>query len=101
MSNIIAIAAGSYHSMALRSDGTVFSCGYNRFGQLGNNTTTNKNSFIQAVGVSNILSISTIDKYGVILRSDGLSFSCGYNVWGQLGNFLPGHRSTYTQTLSS
>jgi hypothetical protein len=33
---VVAIAAGSVHSLALRNDGTVWAWGYARFGQLGN-----------------------------------------------------------------
>src|SRR5262249_3591608 len=40
LSNAIGIAAGSYHSLALISAGTVKSWGRNNFGQLGNNSTT-------------------------------------------------------------
>ena len=36
-----AVAAGSSHSLALASDGHVYSWGYNAYGQLGDNSTTN------------------------------------------------------------
>jgi alpha-tubulin suppressor-like RCC1 family protein len=39
--NITAIAAGEFHTIALRNDGTVWDWGYNSVGQLGNGTTTN------------------------------------------------------------
>ena len=41
---VVAIAAGAYHSLALCSDGTVAAWGYNGYGQLGDNTTTNRSS---------------------------------------------------------
>jgi len=37
---IISIACGYYHSIALAQDGTVYAWGYNYFGQLRNNSTT-------------------------------------------------------------
>lgn len=37
---VMAVCAGSYHSMALCTDGTVVAWGMNIFGQLGNNSTT-------------------------------------------------------------
>jgi hypothetical protein len=40
----VAIAAGFSHSLALCSDGTVAAWGYNQYGQLGDNTTTNRST---------------------------------------------------------
>jgi hypothetical protein len=39
---VVAIAAGGSHSLALCSDGTVAAWGWNYFGQIGDNTTTNR-----------------------------------------------------------
>ena len=44
---ITAIAAGSDHSLALASDGTVYAWGYNRYGRLGNNSTTDSSVPVQ------------------------------------------------------
>ena len=40
LSGVAAIAAGGKYSMALKSDGTLWSWGYNRFGELGVNSAT-------------------------------------------------------------
>ncbi len=48
--NSAVISGGSSHTVALRSDGLLFACGYNTTGQLGDNTTTNKSTFVQAIG---------------------------------------------------
>ena len=42
LTDAVEVAAGGYHSLALLSDGTVKAWGYNTFGQLGNNETTNR-----------------------------------------------------------
>jgi alpha-tubulin suppressor-like RCC1 family protein len=39
---VISIAAGGYNSLALKSDGTVWAWGNNRYGQLGDGTTEAK-----------------------------------------------------------
>ena len=39
---VVAVAAGDSHSLALCSDGTVAAWGYNTYGQLGDNATTNR-----------------------------------------------------------
>ncbi len=41
LENIIEVAAGSNHNLALAKDGTVWTWGYNYHGQLGNGTTAN------------------------------------------------------------
>ena len=38
LSGVVTVAAGSVHSLALKSDGTVWAWGYNRYGELGNGT---------------------------------------------------------------
>ena len=44
-----AIAAGEYHSMVLKYDGTVWATGDNKYGELGDGTTTNRRAFVQVV----------------------------------------------------
>ena len=46
---IVDIEMGSYHSIALAADGTVYTWGYNLSGQLGNNATTNTNTPVKVV----------------------------------------------------
>ena len=40
LSSVVAIAAGNDHSLALKSDGTVWAWGNNSYGQLGVGSTT-------------------------------------------------------------
>ena len=41
--DVIDVAGGMYHSLALKSDGTVWTWGNNVYGQLGDGTTTGRN----------------------------------------------------------
>ena len=43
LTNITAIAAGNWHSMAMKKDGSVWSWGNNGAGQLGDNSITTRN----------------------------------------------------------
>ena len=43
----IDVAAGTQHSLVLKSDGTVWAAGMNNYGQLGNGTASNSNVFTQ------------------------------------------------------
>jgi len=49
-----AIAAGALHSLALRSDGTVWAWGRNRSGELGDGTTTDRLTPVQVSGFSGV-----------------------------------------------
>jgi len=55
-----AISAGGGHSLALRSDGTVWAWGYNGVGQLGNGTTGGTGVFppVQVSGLTNVIAIA-------------------------------------------
>ncbi|MFF2531476.1 OmpL47-type beta-barrel domain-containing protein [Brevibacillus sp. NPDC058079] len=49
LNNVVDIRAGSFHSLALKADGTVWSWGWNSNGQLGDATTTAKSFPVQAI----------------------------------------------------
>ena len=48
--DVKAMAAGAQHSMVLKNDGTVWATDWNKHGQLGDGSTTDKNSFAQVTG---------------------------------------------------
>ena len=89
---VIAVAAGQFHSMALCSDGTVVSWGYNANGQLGNNSTTQSNVAVvvptagTALAGKTVTGLSAGFYHSVATCSDGTIATWGYNVNGQLGN---------------
>ena len=51
LTGVIAVATGVGHSLALKSDGTVWAWGYNGYGQLGDGTTTSRNNPGQVKGL--------------------------------------------------
>lgn len=85
ISNITAIAAGGFHSLALLADGTVFACGYtSRYYSFG--TPASYSSFVQCAGLSNIVSIACGYYSSLALRDDGAIFGAGLNQFGQLAS---------------
>ncbi|MEQ9262931.1 MAG: T9SS type A sorting domain-containing protein [Owenweeksia sp.] len=48
LSNIIAIGAGTWHSMFVAKDGSIWACGDNSEGELGDGTTTDRATPVQA-----------------------------------------------------
>ena len=85
LNSIIAISAGESHNMALRSDGTVWTWGWNALGQLGDGTTNDAHTPVQVVGLTNIVAISGRGYHCLALKSDGTVWAWGWNSWGQLG----------------
>ena len=86
-SNIVAVAVGGYHSLALKTDGTLLSWGSDNLGQLGDSSANiNKSAPVAVIGASNIIAIAAGDEYSVALKSDGTLLSWGSDNLGQLGN---------------
>jgi len=50
LSGITAIAAGWFHTFALKNDGTVWAWGRNEYGQLGDGTMTDRSTPVQVLG---------------------------------------------------
>jgi alpha-tubulin suppressor-like RCC1 family protein len=94
LTNVIAVAAGSNFSMALKSDGTVWAWGANANGQLGNNSTTNSLVPVQVSGLSTARSIAAGSNFAVAVLADGTMRAWGANGSGQLGD------GTTTQRLT-
>ena len=97
LSDVIAIAAGGEHSLALRNDGTVWAWGSNQFGELGQNTlnlsfpvvicptaTPSKCATpLQVLGpdgetpLSDVVAISAGFDFSVALKEDGTVWTWG------------------------
>ena len=96
LNNVIQVAAGIAHTLALRSDGTVWAWGDNFFGQLGIGTGgrdfdmltgTHRNALpVQIPTLSNITAISAGDVYSLALQNDGTVWAWGNNSWGAIGD---------------
>lgn len=98
------VSAGENFSVALKSDGTVWTWGENKNGQLGNGTKgdgTSQYSPVQVVGVSgtsdsvlkNIVAVAAGDTHAVALSVNGEVYTWGGNMYGQLGNGTSGIES--------
>ena len=99
LENIIQIAAGSNHNLALAKDGTVWSWGYGPHGELGNGKTSNSSLPVKVIGVSDVVSIAAGYYNSFAVRKDGSVWSWGYNNYGPLGLGDDTSRTTAQQVL--
>ena len=81
----IAISAGEQHSLALRSDGTVWGWGGNGGGQLGNGSTAFSTYPPVQASLTNVIAISAGSNFSLALKSDGTVWGFGGNPNGALG----------------
>jgi alpha-tubulin suppressor-like RCC1 family protein len=86
LSGAVAVAAGANFSMALRSDGTVWTWGLNTNGQLGLGDLSSRSTPSQISGLTSVVAIAAGSTFGYAVRSDGTVRSWGQNTNGQLGD---------------
>ena len=80
------IGTGFYHTLALRSNGTLWGSGCNDLGQLGDNTVVNKSKpFSIGRNTCDWISIDSGDKISFGIKNDGTLWAWGRNNAGQLG----------------
>lgn len=81
-----ALAIGGYHTLALKSDGTVWACGFNSHGQLGDGTKTNRAARVQVAGLSDVVAVAAGGFHSLALKRDGTVWAWGRNAEYQLGD---------------
>jgi len=99
----VAVAAGMSHTLAIREDGTVWAWGLNSYGQLGDNTTSQRDTPVQVLDpndpsgyLQNVVAVSAGDHHSLALKKDGSLYAWGYNAEGQVGDNTTTHRRVPT-----
>ncbi len=72
LSNVVAVAGGAFHSLALLAEGTVAAWGKNSSGQTD-----------VPAGLSNVVAVAGGDEHSLALRADGTVAAWGDNTYGQ------------------
>ncbi|AEC02601.1 fimbrillin family protein [Parasphaerochaeta coccoides] len=96
------VSAGNFHTMILKTDGTLWATGRNNFGQLGVGTSGDSNNKSTPVQVmTDVKAVSTGNYYTMILKKDGTLWATGANGEGQLGDGTTTNRTTPVQVKAS
>ncbi len=89
MTNIVAIASGYSHNLALKSDGTVWAWGADWGFQLANDSEIDSPYALQVLmpdgsPLTNVAAIACGDAHSLVLRADGTAWAWGYNDEGEI-----------------
>ena len=90
-SNVSSVTAGLYHSLYLKTfqspsgsyQANLWAMGWNNYGQLGDGTTTDRNTSVQID--SNVSSVTAGVYHSLYVKTDGTLWAMGQSTYGQLG----------------
>jgi alpha-tubulin suppressor-like RCC1 family protein len=76
---------------------TPYSWGYNFYGQLGDSSTTNRNTPVQVSDLTDVTTVAGGTAHSLALKSDGTVWAWGRNSFGQLGDGTTTNRNIPVQ----
>lgn len=85
-------------TLIVLNDGTAYAVGRNRYGNLGDNSITDRSTIVQVIGVTNAIAVSGGDG-AFYLLSDGKVLGVGLNYYGDLG-ISTTLRTTYSTVVA-
>jgi alpha-tubulin suppressor-like RCC1 family protein len=80
------MAAGGFHALALKADGTLFAWGFNTSGQVGDGTTTTRRSPVAVSSLTDVVAVAAGGEHSLAVKRDGSVWAWGRNNYGQLGD---------------
>lgn len=99
LTNVVSVSLGGDFTIALKSDGTVWACGTNEYGQLGDGAPAICTTPVQVSGLSDVVAVSAARSNIAALGKDGTVWSQGRNMYGYLGDGTTNDSSTPVKTL--
>ncbi len=85
ISNWASVSAGYSHTLAIKTDGTLWAWGNNDYGQLGDGTNISRINPVQIGTATNWASVSAQRYHTLARKTDGTLWAWGRNTYGQLG----------------
>ena len=85
----LTVSAGTIHTLAVKTNGTLWSWGNGQYGQLGNGLFNSATPNVTQVGTAtDWLKVSAGNRFSLAIKNTGTLWSWGWNFTGQLGNGL-------------
>ncbi len=102
LANVKAVAGGGMHSLAVRSDGSVWAWGLNNAGQVGPGlpvgTYSSTSVPVQVTGLpGDVIAVAAGEYHSLALTSSGLVYAWGGDSYGELGPTGFPYAAGYTQ----
>ena len=83
LTGVTAIAAGAFHTVALKSDGTVFTWGSNGGGQLGNGTAADQSNPAAVAGLTGVTAVGAGDLNTLVIKQGKTVTAWGDSLFGR------------------
>ena len=84
---IVSISAGATHSLIISEDGSLWTCGDNTYGQLGNGKFEKEESIGAPISIlDDVVTASAGGTHSMAIRKDDSLWAWGGNSYGQIGN---------------
>lgn len=80
------VYGGSYHTVGVRHDGSLWVTGGNTYGQLGLGDTTKRHTFTQVSDAPALRSVVCTGFSTLLIATDYSLWGVGHNAYGELGN---------------
>ena len=91
------VSIGGSTSLSIKTDGTLWTWGYNAYGQLGKGNIVSYSSPVQIGALTNWKYINVTDgSFAGAVKTDGTLWAWGYNDSGQIGN---SSRASYSSPI--
>ena len=84
------------HNAVIKTDGTLWSWGYNPFGNTGHGDTTDRSSPVQVGSLTDWKFVCCAHYYTIAVKTDGTLWAWGYGASGRLGL---GNTTTYSSPV--
>ena len=94
------LSTGWYHTVFTKTDGSLWGTGLNNRGQLGDGTTTDRNSPVKIVD-KDVIAVAAGTYHSLFIKSGGSLWAMGQNTYGQLGDGTTTDRTSPVQILAS